>query len=127
MHVPCLRITKKGSDLCDTCINLKKIQEVIDDIPEKPEIQQMLDHHKSTADTEFKNFCTILEHWQSQPLCGTVHLIMGFAEKSLLPMLERQPGHLHCVTGLKFDYLLFRTRTYLRPLFTDVPRNIVPR
>ena len=33
-----------------------------------------------------------------------LHLVFDFAEKWFLPNLQRQPGQLHFVTGLKFDF-----------------------
>ena len=97
-----LRISPRGSDFCDKCVILtEKISNESGTI--KEELLKELELHKRTARAEYHSYCEIRNHSKSNPSGSDIHLVMDFAEKVTLLSMERQPGQLHFVTGLRYD------------------------
>jgi len=100
--MPTLRIAITGTDFCDTCTTLKNAIAVLNPNDIRHENNNsILRQHVKEAVTEFKYYK------RCQQVCnnkqGDNHLIFDFAEKVLPPKLQKQPGQLHFITGLKFD------------------------
>eukprot|EP00171_Calliarthron_tuberculosum_P002461 IDg2461t1 len=98
----CLQISAGRTDLCDTCVSLRRyICTLSGDAKVQKEAE--LEQHRCNARVEYSYYQKIRESTLLQPSGQTVHLVMDFAEKVLLPSMMDQPGNLHFVTGLKFD------------------------
>lgn len=99
---PFIKISRPGSDFCDTCPTLKNaIASNSDDIA-REDLRQTLEKHLKDARTE-TDFLKIHRSKSKMQSAEYVHVIVDFAEKVLLPSLLRQTGQLHFITGLKND------------------------
>lgn len=102
-NFPTLKIMKIGSDFCDTCTKLKnQIEHSTSDL--KDALSNALNIHRKIAKEEFLNYRKVQNSIRDRPSDGTIHIIIDFAEKVLLPHMLKQPGQLHFITGLKFDF-----------------------
>lgn len=62
-----------------------------------------LDRHRQEARSEFEFYKTCQTEAFSTESSSKIHLVFDFAKKVLLLRLQKQPGQLHVITGLKFD------------------------
>lgn len=99
-----LRITKPGSDYCDTCTTLTNTANSSSDDASRDAILMVKQKHREEANAEFHNYRVIQDLGRAHPDGEMLHIVFDFAEKVLLPQLLRQPGQLYFVTGLKFDF-----------------------
>lgn len=102
IHFPELVVAHRGSDFCDTCIRQQNLIRELSG-QEKSAAEEELDIHRKHSNAEYNYYNRIRGRQLSRPRNGTVHMVFDFAEKVLLPSMERQPGSLHFVTGLKYD------------------------
>lgn len=99
---PCLRLSKGKTDYCNTCAYLNYEISTLSG-PSKLEKQRQLADHRRVADAERNIYNSFKSSCIQESSSDTIHLVMDFAEKVLLPSMQDQPGSLHYVTGLKFD------------------------
>jgi len=104
IHFPFLKIMNKGSDFCDTCIKYRNLIETFPIGTDRSDVESLLMSHRNHAENEFKFYRSMYDNCKENSSGPTVHVVIDFAEKALLPSLERQPGQLHFVSGLKFDF-----------------------
>lgn len=99
-----LRIAKSGSDFCVLCTVLKfqLAQYSTTDI-RRQALKEKMDNHLKDAESEFRNYKTIMKDCSVEHQSVKRHFVFDFAEKILLPKLLNQPGQLHFKTGLKLD------------------------
>lgn len=62
-----------------------------------------LNRHLAEARMELQVYKETISKEAEEKITIFRHFVIEFAEKVLLPKLQRQPGKLHFVTGLKFD------------------------
>lgn len=99
-----IRIMKPGSDYCDKCTQISNLLQTDIDDDTRGLLDASLRTHKNEAAAEFKVYTDNQAEARDNPTSGRLHCVFDFAEKVLLPHLLRQPGQLHFVTGLKFDF-----------------------
>lgn len=99
---PWIKIARPGTDFCDTCTKIKNALEFCTDDVMRNGLTTTLESHIHNAQSELE-YMKQLRIQSKQEASQTLHLIMDFAEKVLLPSLVKQPGQLHFVTGLKLD------------------------
>lgn len=58
--------------------------------------------HRAHADKDNAYYNRIRKRQEHRPINGTLHVVLDFAEKVLLPPLECRPGYLHFTTVLKY-------------------------
>ncbi len=97
-----LKIWLRGSDFCDYCVTINNRIGAVSD-PERLDLIEQLRVHKEIAQNEYQIYNKIRKIASLYPTREIVHLVFDFAEKVTLPSMERQPGQLHFVTGLKYD------------------------
>lgn len=102
-YAPTLRIMKTGRDFCDTCTSLGNFIPTARDSTTQHCLRDVRLKQREEAFTEFKNYCALPCEAKDNP-SGAIHLVFDFAGKVLLFHLLRQPGQLHFITGLKFDF-----------------------
>lgn len=99
-----LRIASTGSDFCDTCISLRDtISSLGIDNPVADAASLALSKHLNEARGEFQCYKALFSSARDGRKSPFMHFVFDYAEKVLLPRLQKQPGQLHFVTGLKFD------------------------
>lgn len=125
-HAPTLRILRKGSDFCDTCTQLSGLVSDATEFSIRESLSQVRDKHRKEAAEEFAFYKSLHNHTHLFPNEGTVHLTFDFAEKILLPHLLRQPGQLHFVTGLKFDFFGVHSSNSNRTFIYGLPEGHWP-
>lgn len=94
-----IKIRKPSSDFFITRKNT--IYTTTDDSV-KESLQNTVDNHKQNANCE-KIYYQACRSESLQASSTTLHVIVDFAEKVLLPSLKEQTGQLHFITGLKND------------------------
>lgn len=100
-----LRIAVSGSDFCDLCTSLKDDLAHLDSTSDRyTATTQLLQDHRLHAKEAFLFYKMCQTSGQVEPNGVTRHLVFDFAEKVLLPKVQKQPGQLHFVTGLKIDF-----------------------
>ena len=57
------------------------------------------EEHRNNSEMEYKLYTKVRQRQLSIPNNSRLHFIFDFAEKVLLPKMERQPGNLHFVAG----------------------------
>jgi len=125
-QAPTLRILKSGSDFCDTCTQLSGLVLGAIDDDFRESLSQVRLKHREEARQEFQFYKSLQQHTHLYPNEGTLHLTFDFAEKILLPHLLRQPGQLHFVTGLKFDFFGVHSSNYNSTFVYGLPEGHWP-
>ena len=102
-HFPHIRIAKPMTDLCDTCVTLKKQIAVCEDEGRNcDEVRASYIAHTERAVSER----TLYKDCRTKAIndeANFLHLTFDFAEKVHLPRLQNQPGQIYYTTGLKVD------------------------
>ena len=98
-----LKIVSKGSDFCDTCTYYRSSIDTALNPQVKHELINSLKIHRDLALQEFKHYKNLMTNAENDEESNRIHIIFDFAEKVLLPYLQKQPGQLHFTTSLKFD------------------------
>eukprot|EP00171_Calliarthron_tuberculosum_P022537 IDg22537t1 len=98
-----LRIRRLGTDFCDTCTQLRNQIDVLPPGEMRQLLVEIRSLHREKARQEYNIYMELSDRARTNPGTTEVHVTFDFAEKVLLPVLKRQPGQLHFITGLKFD------------------------
>ena len=124
--MPTLKILNSGSDFCDTCTEMKNIADNMKDPTTKEIMEKARQKHRDEASTEFKLYREIQSKVKQIPVGNDIHLIFDFAEKILLPSLLKQPGQLHFITGIKFDFFGVSSSNYDETYIYGLPEGHWP-
>ncbi|EDQ92071.1 uncharacterized protein MONBRDRAFT_22871 [Monosiga brevicollis MX1] len=93
---PNIRIQRTGSDFCDLCFRLKQ------EAPTNETAADGLTAHRLHY-LEERDFYHFLRSNTKEASVPYVHVTFDFAEKLLLPRLQKQPGQMYLLNGLHVD------------------------
>ena len=127
VDMPTLHIASLGSDFCDTCTTLKNSLESLEESDIRYDTtREVLQRHLHDSKSEFHTYKACQNECNSARSGNVNHFVFDFAEKVLLPKLEKQPGQLHFITGLKFDFLGVSSSNALRNYVFGLPEGHWP-